>query len=189
MLNMIYSTARARRIFPAGGGLLSFHSPLTGHRPRLGLVTGLVSVVGGAVLDSLADPTRLLVARRTAPPQFAGMWEFPGGKVESGESAEQALHRELLEELSVKVRLGSELEGGSAAGWALNDRAVMRVWFAELVDGEPRPLQDHDELRWLDLGDRGGVLALPWIPADLPIVEALLAALADSGCPALPAAR
>jgi 8-oxo-dGTP diphosphatase len=150
-------------------------------------VTGLISVVGGAVLDSLADPGRLLVARRTAPPQFAGMWEFPGGKVESGESAEQALHRELLEELGVRVRLGVELEAASASGWPLNDRAAMRVWFAELADGDPRPLQDHDELRWMDLRNRGEVLALPWIPADLPIVVALLAALKDSGRPALPA--
>jgi 8-oxo-dGTP diphosphatase len=143
--------------------------------------------VGGAILDSLANPGRLLVARRTAPPQFAGMWEFPGGKVESGESPEQALHRELLEELGVKVRLGGELEGGSASGWPLNDRAAMRVWLAELVDGEPRPLQDHDELRWINLGNHSEVLALPWIPADLPIVEALLAALTDSARPALPA--
>ncbi|MDQ0821863.1 8-oxo-dGTP diphosphatase [Arthrobacter sp. V4I6] len=150
-------------------------------------MTGLISVVGGAVLDSLENPGRLLVARRTAPPQFAGMWEFPGGKVESGESAEQALHRELLEELGVNVRLGVELEAGSASGWPLNDRAAMRVWFAELVDGEPRPLQDHDELRWIDLGNRPEVLALPWIPADLPIVEALLAVLNDAGRPALPA--
>jgi 8-oxo-dGTP diphosphatase len=144
-------------------------------------VTGLVSVVGGAIVDSLADPGRLLVARRTSPPQFAGMWEFPGGKVESGEAAEQALHRELLEELGVSVRLGSELVSGSGSGWPLNERAVMRVWFAELVDGEPHPLEDHDELRWIELESREEVLGLPWIPADLPIVEALLEALQPSG--------
>jgi 8-oxo-dGTP diphosphatase len=130
--------------------------------------------VGGAVLDSLVEPGRLLVARRTAPPQFAGMWEFPGGKVESGETAERALHRELLEELGVRVRLGAELDSGSASGWRLSDRAAMRVWFAELLDGVPQPLEDHDELRWINLRNRGEVLALPWIPADLPIVEALL---------------
>ncbi len=128
-------------------------------------------------MDSLAEPSRLLVARRTAPPQFAGMWEFPGGKIEQGESAEQALHRELDEELGVRVRLGAELAGATATGWPLNERAAMRVWFAALVDGEPRPLEDHDELRWVDLRNREEVLDLPWIPADLPIVEALLTAV------------
>lgn len=114
------------------------------------------------------------MARRTAPPQFAGMWEFPGGKVESGEAAEQALHRELLEELGVRVRLGAELDSLSADGWPLSERAAMRVWFAELLDGVPHPLQDHDELRWINIRNRDEVLALPWIPADLPIVAALL---------------
>lgn len=125
-------------------------------------------------MDSLARPTRLLVARRTAPPQFAGMWEFPGGKVESGEVAEQALHRELREELGIGVRLGTEVLAETAAGWPLNARASMRVWFAEVTDGEPQPLEDHDELRWVSLDRNGEILTLPWIPADLPIVRALL---------------
>jgi 8-oxo-dGTP diphosphatase len=137
-------------------------------------VTGLINVVGAAVVDSLEAPTRLLAARRTAPPQFAGMWEFPGGKVEVGETAEAALHRELAEELGVEVRLGQELESGNSAGWTLNERAAMRVWFAELTAGEPRPLEDHDELRWVSLDGFDDVLGLPWIPADLPIVQALL---------------
>jgi 8-oxo-dGTP diphosphatase len=106
------------------------------------------------------------------------MWEFPGGKVEPEEPAQDALHRELQEELGVRVRLGSELPAATATGWPLNEKAAMRVWFAELTGGEPRPLQDHDELRWLDLQDPDQVLHLPWIPADFPIVEALLAAVA-----------
>lgn len=139
-------------------------------------MTELINVVGGAVVDSLAHPRTLLVARRTAPPQFAGLWEFPGGKVDPGETPEQALHRELSEELGVEVVLGPELPAAQPAGWPLNPKAAMRVWFAELAAGTPRPLQDHDELRWVPLADPAQVLALPWIPADLPIVEALLAA-------------
>ena len=102
------------------------------------------------------------------------MWEFPGGKVEAGESAESALHRELGEELGITVRLGLEVEAGSPSGWPLNEHAVMRVWFAEVSDGEPQPLEDHDELRWVRLDEPPEVLGLPWIPADLPIVQALL---------------
>lgn len=137
-------------------------------------------MAGAAVVDSLENPSRLLVARRSAPPQFAGMWEFPGGKLEAGESFEEALHRELIEELGVTVRLGAEVVADNGAGWPLNERAVMRVWFAELLDGEPRPLQDHDELRWVSLADGNEAFALPWIPADLPIVRALLERV-DSG--------
>ncbi|AIY03920.1 (deoxy)nucleoside triphosphate pyrophosphohydrolase [Arthrobacter sedimenti] len=131
-------------------------------------------IVGAALLDSLALPEKLLAARRTAPPEFAGMWEFPGGKVEPGESHEQALHRELAEELGVKVGLGAELQCPTSDGWPLNARAAMRVWLAEVNEGTPEPLEDHDLLRWVELGGPA-ILELDWIPADRPIVHALVA--------------
>jgi 8-oxo-dGTP diphosphatase len=142
-------------------------------------VSEQIQVVGAAILDSLERPARLLVARRTAPEQFAGLWEFPGGKVEAGEDCEAALHRELREELGIGVSLGAELPAASPAGWRLNERASMRVWQAEVTEGEPRPLEDHDELRWVALTDTQAVLDLPWIPADFPIVRALLHALSS----------
>ena len=132
-------------------------------------------------MDDLARPAALLVARRSAPEHLAGLWEFPGGKVEPGEEPEAALVRELAEELGIRVRLGSELRAEEPQGWILNERASMRVWFAEVVQGEPLPLEDHDELRWVDLQDRDAVLALPWIPADFPIVHALLDSVAHAG--------
>jgi len=128
----------------------------------------------------------MLVARRTAPEQFAGLWEFPGGKVEPGEQCEAALHRELREELGIGVCLGQELPAGTGEGWRLNERASMRVWLAEISDGVPRPLEDHDQLRWISTTKRDEALGLPWIPADFPIVRALLESLgtlADSGAP------
>jgi 8-oxo-dGTP diphosphatase len=130
------------------------------------------------VVDRLANPTALLVARRSAPEHLAGLWEFPGGKVEPGEAPEAALVRELAEELGIGATLGAELTAEAPAGWPLNDRASMRVWFAEVTRGEPEPLEDHDELRWIQLQDRDAVLGLPWIPADYPIVHALLDSVA-----------
>lgn len=120
----------------------------------------------------------LLVARRSAPAKLAGLWEFPGGKVEPGEKPEAALERELAEELGVGVRLGVEVPGESLSGWPLTANANMRVWTAEIVRGEPLPLEDHDELRWMSLRDQDALLGMAWIPADLPIVRALVQALA-----------
>ncbi|WP_241521752.1 NUDIX domain-containing protein [Arthrobacter pityocampae] len=143
----------------------------------------LLQIVGAALVDSLEHPARLLVARRSAPPQFAGMWEFPGGKVEAGESCEDALLRELEEELGVTARLGAEITGPGPQGWPLNERAAMRVWLAEVAVGEAQPLQDHDDLRWLPLSPGDHLEALPWIPADRPILAALRAATASPAIP------
>ena len=135
----------------------------------------LKQVVGAAIVDDLRSPRSLLAARRSAPEQYAGMWEFPGGKVEPGETCQAALHRELAEELGVEVALGTEVAGPLAQGWPLNQSAAMRVWLVQLTAGEPQPLEDHDELRWVRL-DSPDLAQLSWIPADLPIVSAMLQA-------------
>lgn len=120
-------------------------------------------VVGAALID---DQGRLLAARRSAPSALAGRWEFPGGKVEPGERDQDALQREIHEELGVDIEIGARIGGD----WPLTDRLIMRLWIAQIVRGEPTPLEDHDDLRWLMPGQWGSV---DWLPADLPIVAAL----------------
>jgi len=129
-------------------------------------------VVGAAMVDDFSRPTTLLSARRTEPPELAGGWELPGGKVEPGELAQDALHREVREELGVEIELGELVEGPLAGAWPLGDRYVMQVWLARVTTGEPHTLEDHDQLRVLTKPE---LYAVGWLPADLPIIEAVAA--------------
>lgn len=121
-------------------------------------------VVGGALCD---DRGRLLAARRTAPPALAGRWELPGGKVEPGETPEEALVRELREELGVEAEPLGRVEGE----WPLGGGLVLHVWRARLLCGTPRPLQDHDELRWLGAAE---LFSVDWLDHDRRAVSLVL---------------
>lgn len=132
-------------------------------------------MVGAAVLRD----GRVLASRRTEPPRLAGLWEFPGGKVEPGEDDGEALVRELREELRVEVEVGERLGEDVPIG----STAVLRVYLCRLLSGEPA-LVDHDEHRWLGPDD---LLDVPWIPVDLPLVEQLRPLLAQAERPAPPA--
>ena len=127
-------------------------------------------VVAAAIVDDLDDPGELLAARRAVPASLAGRWELPGGKVEAGESPEQALHREIREELGVRIALGPELVGPDEGAWRLSEAYTMRLWLVEVEEGTPEPLVEHDLLRWLPVGHW---MTVPWLDADVRIIEAL----------------
>ncbi|WP_328763546.1 MULTISPECIES: (deoxy)nucleoside triphosphate pyrophosphohydrolase [unclassified Streptomyces] len=116
-------------------------------------------VVGGA----LCHEGRLLAARRSAPPEVAGRWELPGGKTEPGESVPEALVRELREELGVEAEPLERIPGE----WPVRPGLVLQVWTARLLSGEPVPLEDHDELRWLGPEELDSV---DWLDQDRPAV-------------------
>ncbi|MBY4214581.1 (deoxy)nucleoside triphosphate pyrophosphohydrolase [Rhodococcus fascians] len=97
------------------------------------------------VAAALIDDGRLLLAQRTRPPELAGRWELPGGKVEPGESEDAALARELLEELGVECSIGAALSGDVE----LSGGMVLRAYRASIVSGTPAPLE-HSALRWVD---------------------------------------
>jgi 8-oxo-dGTP diphosphatase len=115
---------------------------------------------------------RVLACERSAPPEVAGRWEFPGGKVEPGESDEEALARECVEELGVRVEVGPRV--GPDVPLA-HGRAVLRVFAVRLVAGDVPKALEHTAMRWLSADELDTV---PWLPADKPIVAELPALLA-----------
>lgn len=122
-------------------------------------------VVAGALISDGA----LLVAQRKRPPDLAGLWELPGGKVAAGESDAEALARELHEELGVEVAVGARL----GADVSLSATMILRAYLVTLASGSPHP-HDHRALRWVRAADLDG---LAWVPADRAWVPALAAAL------------
>ena len=128
-------------------------------------MTERIVVVAGALVRG----GRLLAARRSAPPDLAGRWELPGGKVEHGETPERALVRELREELGVEAEVLERVPGE----WPLKPGYVLVVWAARLLPGSapPEPLEDHDELRWLAPGE---IWDVDWLDQDVPAVKGAL---------------
>lgn len=113
---------------------------------------------------------RLLACRRAAPPELAGRWELPGGKVEPAETPEQALVREIGEELGCLITIEDWLDAQSPIG----ETHTLLAARAHVSAGEIRP-REHDQIRWLGPDELDQV---DWLEPDLPFV-ALLAKTGD----------
>lgn len=117
----------------------------------------------------IRDQESFLACRRAPHKSLAGKWEFPGGKVEASETDEEALEREIFEELGVKITVSdfvlrtSQNQGQS--------QIEMFTYLASLTAERPTQSSDHDQMRWLSIGE------LPhhdWAELDIPVIEELL---------------
>ncbi len=125
----------------------------------------LISVVAAVITRG----DRILACRRNAGREAGGLWEFPGGKIESGESPAEALVREIREELGVGIQVGELLHRGSTP---VNGRIVdLRCYWASLTDATPSTSTDHDALRWFR---RDELRDIEWPEPDRPAVALLL---------------
>jgi len=130
-------------------------------RPAGGLKP-TVRVVAALLYDRTR---RVLISQRPEGKTLAGHWEFPGGKIEAGESPRAALKRELAEELGVEVR---SLRPAFELTYEYPERHVeLLVWQVERYVGEPSG-REGQALRW---EKPAGLRSLPLLPADLPIID------------------
>lgn len=128
-----------------------------------------INVVGAV----LTDGTKVLAAQRGEGMSLAGMWEFPGGKIEAGETPQEALRRELEEELLCSADVGDEVETTEHEyDFGI---VILTTFFGTIVGREPT-LTEHSEVRWVEAAHLG---ELPWAPADIPAVDRVIAHLAS----------
>ncbi len=122
------------------------------------------------VVAAVIERDGRILATQRATGAFAGGWEFPGGKVERDETLEQALHREIREELDARIEVGElivEVEH------AYDDFLLeLSCFHCRLLDEDVR-LLEHCDARWLGARD---VRSVAWLPADVAAIDAVVAA-------------
>lgn len=126
-----------------------------------------IHVVGAIIVRDGA----VLCAQRGEGMALPGMWEFPGGKVERGESEPAALIREIAEELLCTIKVGSHVDT-TTHSYDFGD-VRLSTYCATLIDGEPQATE-HAALRWVAASD---LWELDWAPADMPAVERVVSSL------------
>ena len=130
-----------------------------------------IYVVGAVIVSE----GRVLCVQRGPGAALPGMWEFPGGKIEAGESPQSALKREIDEELRCEIAVGDEVTTTSHD----YDFGVVHLttFYCDLVAGSPQ-LLEHSDLTWSEPDE---LRRLDWAPADIPAVKLIEGRLAGQG--------
>lgn len=126
----------------------------------------IIRVAGVAIIDQKYN--KVLAGKRNADRLVGGMWEFPGGKIEKGETPQEAAKRELEEEFHDEVKIGPQL--GETVSYEYDFGIVeLTVFFAKLLTHN-FDLVAHSKVEWLSADQ---VANLKWAPADVPLVKEL----------------
>ena len=123
-----------------------------------------VRVVAAVICDSLEKKTKIFATARGYG-EFEGQWEFPGGKIEEGETAEQALKREIMEELDTEILVGEKIEVIEYD--YPNFHLSMDCFLCEVLSGS-LALKEHKAAKWLKKEE---LFSVQWLPADVTLIE------------------
>ncbi|RKL66480.1 8-oxo-dGTP diphosphatase MutT [Salipaludibacillus neizhouensis] len=122
-----------------------------------------IRVVGAVIIEN----GKILCAQRGPDKSLPSMWEFPGGKIEADESPEDALKREIQEEMLCHVEIGDQVERTVYEyDFAIID---LTTFYCKLIEGKPT-LTEHERIEWLLPNE---LASLEWAPADIPAIEKL----------------
>lgn len=125
----------------------------------------IIEVAAGIIYDSSG---RILIARRKPEKSIGGKWEFPGGKIEAGETPEVCLKRELVEELGINV---NTITPFMVTKHNYGDFQILLIVFeCMIVSNDIISMNDHDRITWVTKNE---LKLFDFAPADIPIVEAI----------------
>jgi len=125
-----------------------------------------IRVVAAVICDSIDNPSKIFATARGYG-EFKGGWEFPGGKIEEGESSEQALKREIMEELDIEISVGELIHTIEYDYPAFH--LSMDCFWCEVVSGDP-VLKEHEAAKWVTKNELDSV---DWLPADITLIDVL----------------
>ena len=126
-----------------------------------------IRVVAAVVKAKDEEGNAVYLATQRGYGEFKDKWEFPGGKIEDGETAEEALKREILEELDMKISVGDRIKTVEYDYPTFH--LSMDCFRCEIEEGTPI-LKEHEAARWLD---KSSLTSVEWLPAHIEIVQIL----------------